>query len=228
LAASLAGPGEAGGRRLTVLAASSLTNVFPKIDSAPRYSFAGSDQLAAQIRNGVPADVFAAASPRFPRELYAAGLVEKPVVFCTNQLVLIVPASNPARIRTVYDLRRAGIKLIVGTAAVPIGSYTRVILRNLGLSSVLARVVSHEVDVRAILTKVALGEADAGFVYSTDARTVPAKVKSIRLPARAQPRVEYEIAVISSSKNQSAARAFIRKVRGKPGRLKLRAAGFGP
>ena len=147
---------------IRVLAAASLTNVFPQIDKTPKYSFAGSDALAAQIRLGAPADVFASANMSLPNALYAQGLVEKPVVFTTNKLVLVVPKSNPAGIKTVFDLRRPGIKLLVGTPTVPIGSYTRTILKNLALTSVLSNVVSQETDVRSILSKVALGEADAG------------------------------------------------------------------
>ena len=127
-AGALAGARQA---QLTVLAASSLTNVLPQIDSAPRYSFAGSDTLAGQLRLGAPADVFAAANTSLPAALYQAGLVEKPVVFAANRLVLITPRSNPAGIASVYDLRRPGVKLIVGAPTVPIGAYTRTVLRNL-------------------------------------------------------------------------------------------------
>jgi molybdate transport system substrate-binding protein len=212
---------------LTVLAASSLTTVFPQIDKAPRYSFAGSDTLAAQIKLGAPADVFAAASSSIPDKLYAQGLVEKPVVFTTNKLVLVTPASNPAGIASVFDLRRPGIKLVIGTPTVPIGAYTRTILKNLALTSVLSNVVSQETDVRSILGKVALGEADAGFVYLTDAKTVAGKVKVIALPAWAQPPVRYEIAVVKSTGNRAAAVAFVNKVLAKAGQAKLRAAWFG-
>src|SRR5262249_3898109 len=158
--------------QIRVLAAASLTNVFPQIDNTPKFSFAGSDALAAQIRLAAPADVFASANPSLPNALYAAGLVEKPTVFTTNKLVLVVPTSNPAGIKTVFDLRQKGIKLVVGTPTVPIGSYTRTILRNLALTTVLSNVVSQETDVRSILSKVSLGEADAGFVYVTHAKTV--------------------------------------------------------
>src|SRR5262245_40240777 len=130
---------------IKILAAASLTNVFPQIDNAPAYSFAGSDALAAQIRLGAPADVFASANTSLPTALYNAGLVEKPVVFTTNKLVLVVPKSNPAGIRSVFDLKKSGIKLVVGTPTVPIGSYTRTILKNLALTtSVLSNVVSQE------------------------------------------------------------------------------------
>jgi molybdate transport system substrate-binding protein len=212
---------------IKVLAAASLTDVFPKIDNSPQYSFAGSDALAAQIRLGAPVDVFASANTTLPNSLYAQGLVEKPVVFTTNKLVLVVPKSNPAGIKTVFELKKKGIKLIVGTPTVPIGSYTRTILRNLALTSVLSNVVSQETDVRSILSKVALGEADAGFVYITDARTVPTQVNVITLPAWAQPPVRYGIAVIKSTSSRADAVAFINKVLSKAGQARLRAAGFG-
>ena len=212
---------------LPVLAASSLATVFPQIDKTPRYSFAGSDTLAAQIKLGAPADVFAAASSSSPDKLYAQGLVEKPVVFTTNRLVLVTPASNPVGISSVFDLRKTGIKLVIGTQSVPIGVYTRTILRNLALTSVLSNVVSQETDVRSILGKVALGEADAGFVYRTDAKTVTGKVEVIALPAWAQPPVRYEIAVVKSTGNRAAAVAYVNKVLSRAGQAKLRAAGFG-
>src|ERR671928_134275 len=104
---ALPAPGSGSGA-LTVLAAASLTQVFPLIDRRPRYSFAGSDQLALQLQQGAPADVFAAASPKYAELLYHQGLVRKPRVFATNRLVVLVPKANPARIRSVYDLRRRG------------------------------------------------------------------------------------------------------------------------
>jgi len=216
------------GGGITVFAAASLTGVFPKIASAPRYSFAGSDQLAFQIRQGAPVDVYAAASPKYPELLYRDGLVRKPAVFATNRLVIVVPRSNRARIGSVYDLRRSGVKLVVGDAAVPIGSYTRQILDNLGITAdVLKNVVSEETDVKGIVAKVALGEADAGFVYVTDAKAVASKTKTIALPAWAQPPIRYEIAVVSSTSRAKAARAFVARVLSKRGRALLAGAGFG-
>ena len=213
---------------LTVLAASSLTDVFPKIDSGNKYSFGGSDVLAAQIQQGAAVDVFAAASPKYPEQLYQKGLVLKPVVFATNRLVLIVPASNPAGIASVYDLCKQGVKVDIGDKAVPVGSYTRQVLTNLGLQCVLSNVVSNEQNVRDILTKVSLGEVDAGFVYRTDAKTVPDKVKTILLPGWAQPHVRYEVAVVMSSSHQAAAAAFIKALLARPAQKLLAAAGFGP
>jgi molybdate transport system substrate-binding protein len=212
--------------QITVLAAASLTDVFPQIDPSPKYSFAGSDTLAAQIRLGAPADVFASANTTLPASLFKSGLVEQPVVFTANKLVLITPKSNPAGIKTVFDLRKPGVKLVVGTPTVPIGSYTRTVLKNLALTSVLSNVVSQETDVRSILAKVALGEADAGFVYVTDAKTVADKVNVISVPAWAQPPVRYALAIVESTKNHADAVAFINKVLSKAGQAKLRAAGF--
>jgi len=213
--------------QIKVLAAASLTNVFPQIDSSPSYSFAGSDAVAAQIKLGAPADVFASANMTLPTSLYAQGFVEKPVAFATNKLVVVTPTSNPAGIKTVFDLCKPGVKIVIGTPTVPIGSYTRTIIRNLALSCVLPNVVSLETDVRSILSKVALGEADAGFVYVTDAKTVADKVNVVKIPAWAQPPVRYGITVVKSTKDRADAVAFINKVLSKQGQAKLRAAGFG-
>ena len=218
----------AAGGNFTVYAAASLTEVFPKIDSKPRYSFAGSDQLALQIRQGAPADVFASASPKYTQLLYHDDLVRKPVTFATNKLIVIVPKSNPANLHSVYDLRRSGIKLVIGDQGVPIGSYTRQLLDALGIKdAVLRNVVSQETDVKGIVAKVALGEADAGFVYVTDARPVASKVQRIFLPAWAQPPIRYQAAIVKSTPRQVGARAFIRKLLSKRGRLLLKRAGFG-
>ena len=214
---------------LTVYAAASLTDVFPKIDSTPRYSFAGSNTLAAQIQQGAPADVFASANLTLPAQLNAKGLCSKPVVFTRNTLVIVVPKSNPAGIRSIYDLAKSGIKLDIAGPGVPVGSYTLQILKNMGLSAaVLKNVVSQETDVREVLSKVALGEADAGFVYSTDAKTVPGQVIALKVPAWAQPKVQYGMCVVSSTGNKADSQAFIAKVLSKAGQAKLVAAGFLP
>jgi molybdate transport system substrate-binding protein len=214
---------------ITVYAASSLTDAFPAIDAKAKYSFGGSSALAAQIMSGAPADVFASANTSIPAQLYAKGLVEKPVRFASNSLVIVVPVSNPAKIRSVRDLARRGVKVDVANPAVPVGSYTLQALRNLKLKAkVTANVVSQETDVRSVLAKVALGQADAGFVYSTDAKTVPGKVKVIRLPARAQPNVAYALAVVARSVHKEAARAFIKRVTGKAAQARLARYGFLP
>ena len=212
---------------ISIFAAASLTEVFREFDQGQRYSFGGSNQLATQIRLGAPADVFASASPEFTQRLFRERLVERPVTFASNKVVLIVPKGNPAGIESVYDLRRKDVKLVIGTPAVPVGSYTRTILRRLGLSSVLSKVVSQEPDVKGVVGKVALGGADAGFVYATDVKPVADRLRAIRIPAWAQPRVRYEIAVVSGSNRKAAARAWIRKIRSPAGLKALAQAGFG-
>jgi molybdate transport system substrate-binding protein len=229
VAALAAGTAQATSRTtLTIYAAASLTNVFPRIDPNERYSFAGSNTLAAQIEQGAPADVFASANMAIPQQLYAKGLVTKPVVFTRNTLVLIVPKSNPAHIHSVYDLKRSGIKLIVAAPAVPVGAYTLQILKNMALTSVLSNVVSRETDVREVLAKIALGEGDAGFVYSTDARTVNGQVTVLKLPAWAQPKVQYGVSVVTASAHRAAAQAWVNTLLRKQAQAKLVAAGFLP
>jgi molybdate transport system substrate-binding protein len=213
---------------LTIYAAASLTDAFKALDPGQRYSFAGSNTLETQIRNGAPADLFASASPVNTQRLYRAGLVGKPATFTANRLALIVPKSNPAGIHSVYDLQRKPVKLVVANAAVPVGAYTRTVLRKMGLSSVLSKVVSQETDVRAVTGKVALGQADAGFVYVTDARAVSGRVIVIRIPAWAQPRVRYEIAVVSSSSKKAAAQAWIKTLLSRKGQALLKSFGFLP
>jgi len=138
-----------------------------------------------------------------------------------------VPKSNPAGLTSVYDLERKNVKLVIAAPAVPVGSYTRTVLKKLGISSVLSKVVSQESDVKSVVGKVALGQADAGFVYITDVKPVAGDVTSIRIPAWAQPRVRYEIAVISSSTLKPAARAWLKRVLGTQGQAALARAGFG-
>jgi molybdate transport system substrate-binding protein len=213
---------------LTIYAAASLTEVFKTLDPAQNYSFAGSNALETQIRNGAPADVFASAAPLNAERLFKAGIVEKPVTFTANRLALIVPKSNPAGITSVYDLRSKPVKLVVAAPAVPVGGYTITVLRKMGLSSVLDKVVSRESDVKAVTGKVALGQADAGFVYVTDARPVSDQVSVIRIPAWAQPRVRYEIAVVSKSSNKAAAQAWVKMVLSAKGQTALKKAGFLP
>jgi molybdate transport system substrate-binding protein len=215
--------------QITVYAASSLTDVFPKIDPAERYQFGGSNTLAAQIMQGAPADVFASANMTLPNQLYANGQCSKPVVFTRNTLVVVVPKANPAHIRSIYDLAKPGVKLVVADPGVPVGSYTLQILKNMKLSGpVLQNVVSRETDVREVLAKVVLGEADAGFVYSTDAKTVAGKVKVIKVPARAKPNVQYGICVVTMSSDKPDAQRFIKKVLSKSGQARMRQYGFLP
>jgi molybdate transport system substrate-binding protein len=225
--ATAAQPEQSGGR-LSVFAAASLTEVFPTIDKRPQYQFAGSDQLAFQIQQGAPADVYAAASPKYPEQLYQQGLVQKPIQFATNTLVLIVPKGDPANIHSVMDLTKPGVKVVIGDAGVPVGAYTRTVLNNLGITAaVMKNVVSQETDVKGVLGKVALGEADAGFVYVTDAKSVLGKVGVIRIRESAQPHVVYEVAVVRSSKRLQAAYAFVTRLIRPLGQQALVKYGFG-
>jgi len=213
-------------RPLTVYAAASLTEVFPTIDPTARYNFAASDDLATQIREGAPADVYAAASSKYPQELFDEQLVEEPVTFASNRLVLIVPKDNPAGIETLQDVTRPGTKLVVAAEGVPVGDYTREALDELKLADALDNIVSNEDDVKGVVGKVSLGEADAGFVYSTDAAAAGDEVSVIELPKGSQPPIEYQIAVVTGSKNKEAAEAFVQKVLGRGGQQALKAAGF--
>jgi molybdate transport system substrate-binding protein len=218
---------EAGGGA-RVLAAASLREAVPRIDPRASVSFGGSNQLAEQARQGFPFDVFLSASPAYTRALFADGLVRAPVPFATNSLVLIVPRGNPARIAAVADLAlRPKLRLVVAGPKVPIGLYTREVLKRLSLLKVLRRTVSLEPDVKGIVAKVSLGEADAGFVYATDVRPVAGKVRVIRLPRSAQPTVVYQAAIAVAPRNPGAAQAFLTALLGTDGRRALRAAGFG-
>jgi molybdate transport system substrate-binding protein len=219
-----------GGSRPTVLAAASLTKVFPEIDSNATYTFGGSGALETQIEQGAPADVFAAASSKQPAALYAKGLVYKPAEFATNTLVLIVPKSNPAHITSVDDITKPGIKLVVCNATVPCGDYARTTFKNLGITTAaMKNVVSQATDVTQVVAEVAVGQADAGFVYITDAVADAAKRKVlvVRLPAQAKPDTTDYIAVVKGGNNEPAARAFVQKVLSPQGQATLRAAGFG-
>jgi molybdate transport system substrate-binding protein len=232
LAVTLAVAGTAGAKTsadpLTIYAAASLTEAFKAYDPAQKYSFAGSNVLETQIKQGAPADIFASAAPLNTQRLFAAGLVDKPVTFTANRLALIVPKSNPAGLKSVYDLKSKNVKLVIANAAVPVGGYTRTVLKKMGLSGVLSKVVSQESDVKAVTGKVALGQADAGFVYVTDARAVSDQVTVIRIPAWAQPRVRYEIAVVSKSGNKAAAQAWIKGILSGKGQAAMKSYGFLP
>jgi molybdate transport system substrate-binding protein len=232
-AAAAAGCGDSNAGAQTaprVYAAASLRDVFPEIDSAPTYNFAGSNTLQTQIENGAPADVFASASPDEAQALFRADRCTRPVTFATNVVVMLVPRANPARIDSIDDLNRGARKrLAVGSEGVPVGDYTRELLARMRLSSILERnTVSSETSVASITSKVALGSADAGFAYITDAAAAGDRVRRIRIPKSAQPPVRYQIcAVRGAGANIGGALAFIRKVTSPDGRDVLRGRGFG-
>ena len=219
---------------LTVFGASSLTEALGKYGDSfagarVRSSFAGSDQLAAQIRQGAKADVFASADTGYPAELHREGLVGKPVVFARNRLVVVVPQGSS--IRSLADLAQPGTKVVIGDPSVPVGEYTREVLGRLPdgeREAILANVRSEEPEVTAVLAKVANGAADAGFVYITDAKTVAGEVRTVPVPDGLQPDVAYAAAVVSGSDEPELARSYLRGLLHGQGAADLRAAGFLP
>ncbi len=221
--------------KLTVSAAASLKKAFTAYgtafqDASARFSFAGSDELAAQIQQGVKPDVYAAANTKLPEQLFMKGLVEKPTVFARNRLVLTVPASN-AKVGSLADVERPGVTLAVGSKSVPVGSYTRTVLGKLpeGESkAILANVRSEEPDVAGIVGKLTQGAVDAGFVYITDVTGTEGKLKAVELPKELQPSVAYGVAVVKGAKQPRQAQAFIDGLLSGAGRQALDKAGFEP
>lgn len=219
---AVAACGGGGDDALSVFAAASLTDALPAIEGDARYTFGGSDQLAAQIRAGAPADVFAAASPKYPTELSAAGLAGRPRIFATNRLVVIVRRGYSGELSSLTD---NGVKLVLAAEGVPVGDYAREALDELGMRRALDNVVSQEQDVKAVLAKVALAEADAGFVYSTDVLPVRDQVRVLTVPDEVQPRIEYAVTVVRKS---PAADGFVARLLSPEGQAVLKEAGFGP
>ncbi len=221
--------------RLTISAAASLNGAFTAYGkdftgAQARFSFAGSDELAAQIRKGVKPDVYAAANTKLPDQLFDESKVERPKVFAGNRLVLAVPAGS-SKVKRLDDLTRTGVKLAVGSESVPVGSYTRQVLGRLPADesrAILANVRSGEPDVKGVVGKLTQGAADAGFVYVTDVVTTDGKVEAIELPKTLQPSVQYGIAVVKGAKQPERARAFIDGLLRGAGLKAMRAAGFEP
>lgn len=238
--AVLAGCGDDGGsqradEQLVVSAAASLTEALTGygeqfVGGRVRFSFAGSDELAAQIRQGVKPDVYAAANTTLPERLHEEGLVGEPVVFASNQLVLAVPVGG-AVVRGVEDLARPGVTIAIGAAGVPIGAYTREVLSRLPRAlerAIFANVRTEEPDVKGIIGKLTQGAVDAGFVYATDVVAANGALRAIPLPARAQPVVAYGAAVVEGAAHPRAGRRFIDGLLAGAGARVLRKAGFGP
>jgi molybdate transport system substrate-binding protein len=220
--------------QLTVFGASSLTEALERYGGSfegaeVRSSFAGSDQLAAQIRQGAKADLFASADTGYPAELHREGLVEEPVVFARNRLVVVAPKGGG--VRSLADLARPGTKVVVGDPSVPVGAYTREVLGRLPAAeqgAILDNVRSEEPEVSSVLAKVISGAADAGFVYVTDAKTVPGEVRVVEVPRRLQPEVAYAAAVVTGSAHPDLARRYLQGLLHGAGAADLRAAGFLP
>jgi len=227
--------GSSGKPNLTVSAAASLKAAFTAYakqfsQANVRYSFAGSDVLAAQIEQGIKPDVFASANTKLPDLLYAKGLVSKPVTFAANKLVIAVPA-NSTKVKSVSDLEKPGVTVAIGSATVPIGSYTRQVLAKLGPAAsakVLANVRSEEPDVSGIVGKLTQGAVDAGFTYVTDVKATKGALKAIPLSASLQPVVAYGVTVVKGSPHQAQAQAFISGLLNGTGQTDLANAGFLP
>ena len=219
---------------LTVLGASSLTEALGRYGEAfrgakVRSSFAGSDQLAAQIRQRARADVFASADTEYPDELHREGLAGKPVVFARNRLVVVVPPGS--QVHSLDELARPGTKIVIGDPSVPVGAYTREVLGRLPAAereAILANVRSEEPEVSSVLAKVVDGAADAGFVYVTDAKTVAGEVGTVPVPPQLQPDVAYAAAVLSDSHEPELARRYLQGLLHGRGAAELREAGFLP
>jgi molybdate transport system substrate-binding protein len=222
--------------RLIVSAAASMTEALEACAPAfgdeenadVRLSLAGSDELAAQIRQGVRPDVYAAANTRIPDELYDEGLVEKPVDFATNEFVLAVP--HDSDIDAVDDLTADDVKIAIGSESVPIGSYTRETLAKLPPGQekeILANVRSNEPDVKGIVGKLIQGAADAGFVYVTDVNAAGDDLEAIELPAELEPDATYGAAVAKGAEHPEKGRAFVKGLTEGPCADALQEAGFG-
>jgi molybdate transport system substrate-binding protein len=193
-----------------------------------RLSFAGSDMLAAQIRRGARPDVFASANSTLPDALYVEGLVERPVAFARNRLVLAVP-EHGSNVRSLAGAARPRVTLALGSPSVPIGAYTRQMLNRLPTAqrnALLANVRTTEPDVSGIVGKLAEGAVDAGFVYATDITAAKGRLRAIELPAALEPSVVYEAAVVRTSRHPAEARMFVEGLSHGTGASALRAAGF--
>lgn len=229
---ALAGCGGAtagGAGRPTVYAASSLRAALPELLPHARYSFGGSDQLRVQVEGGAPADVFIGASPKDPGTLAGERHCTTPVPLATNELVIITPRDGGTPVTSLAQLARGGRRVAVGSAGVPIGSYTRKLLTTAGAGGVLDRnTVSSEPSVASINAKVRLGSADAGFVYVTDAKADGDAVRVVHLPRAAQPVVRYEGCVVRRDGARTAAgEAYLRTLRSAAVQQRLVALGFG-
>ncbi|TYB44786.1 molybdate ABC transporter substrate-binding protein [Actinomadura chibensis] len=221
------------GGTLTVFAAASLTETFGALGKAfeashpgvrVRFAFGGSSTLARQITQGAPADVFAAASPATMKTVTDAGdAAGMPRVFTRNRLVIAVPGNDPGRVRGLGDLARPGLKVVLCAVQVPCGAAAE---KALGAAGVEVKPVSREQDVKAVLTKVSLDEADAGLVYRTDAKAAAGKVKGIEFPESARAVNDYPIVEVAKAPRSALAKEFIGLVLGPRGRDALTRAGF--
>lgn len=214
----------------TIYAASSLVKVVPAIAPGNTYSFAGSDTLAFQIESGAPADIFLAAAPLYAERLHSKGLCTTPIVFALNTLTFVAPVSNPAGITRVQQLNRpGGFRLAVGSKHVPLGIFTRTLLGKLGLGRALTKnTVSNYQKASDLTSVIALGSADAGFIYTTDWYANTTRLLAIPVPASAQPLIRYAACVVTRPNvDSTAAHAVIARLVSPKGRQLLSNAHFG-
>lgn len=231
--------------KLTVFAASSLTGAFNDMgalfeqkhpDAKVTFNFAGSQDLRTQLEQGARADVFAGADTRNMDPLKSENLLgSNPQVFAHNRLVVIVPKSNPAGIKTLQDLRKPGLKIVIADASVPVGNYALQALDKMSADSsfgasfketVLKSIVSKETNVKAVVSKVSLGEADAGIAYSTDAQSAGDKLTTIEIPDAFNIIAAYPIAVLKIGSMPTAAQEFVDLVLSPDGQAVLAKYGF--
>jgi molybdate transport system substrate-binding protein len=233
-------PAQPEGRELVVFAASSLKEAFASLavefersnpGAKVRLHLAGSQELRIQIEQGARADLFASADGEHMARLASAKLVHSQRVFARNQPVIVVAAGNPLGIQRLGDLQKAP-RLVVGAPEVPIGRYTRQILERArrrdpqAVRNIEARVVSRELNVRQVLAKVVLGEADAGIVYRTDARSAPGKLEVVPVPEALHVVAVYPLAQVTGARQPGLARQFVALVLSRAGQSRLAAAGF--
>jgi molybdate transport system substrate-binding protein len=217
---------------ITVLAASSLQEAFTKLGGQFEaahpgtkvvFSFGPSSGLAEQIGQGAPADVFASASGKNMDTVVAAGQASNPTNFVSNTMEIAVPPKNPAHIAAVSDLAKKGVKVALCQVEVPCGATALKVFDN---AKIKVTPVTQEVDVKSTLSKVTLGEVDAGVVYVTDVRAAGDAVKGIEIPSDVNASTTYPIAALTASKNKATAQAFVDYVLSPDGLAALTAAGF--
>ncbi|NSC21099.1 molybdate ABC transporter substrate-binding protein [Streptomyces albus subsp. chlorinus] len=225
------GKGDKGGKtELTVLGAASLTDVFKTAgkayekehpDTRVRFSFAGSQELAAQVKQGAPADALVTADTKTMDGL--KGETGKPTLIAKNRLVIATGEGNPKKVKGLKDLTDSGLKVVLAVDEVPVGRYSKQVLDAQKLT---VKPVSRETNVRSVLSKVELGEADAGIVYRTDAATAPKKVDAVDIPDAQNALASYPAATLKQSEHPEQAAAFVKWLKTSKAQKLLRKAGF--